>query len=77
MANPLFNEQMNKGFASQFNLFKQNPLQFLLQRRINIPPQFANDPQAAVQYLLNSGKMSQSQLETLTGYAQQMGLKLN
>ena len=76
MANPLFNEQMNKGFISQFNSFKQNPMQFLLQRKINIPQQFANDPHGAVQYLLNNGQMSQEQLNSLTQQAQKMGIKL-
>lgn len=76
MANPLFNEQMNKGFMSQFNSFKQNPMQFLMQRRINIPQQFANDPHGAVQYLLNNGQMTQEQLNSLTQQAQKMGIKL-
>lgn len=76
MSNPLFTEQMNKGIMSQFNSFTQNPMQFLLQRKINIPQQFANDPHGAVQYLLNNGQMSQAQLNSLTQQAQRMGIKL-
>lgn len=76
MANPLFSEQMNKGMMSQFNSFMQNPMQFLMQRKINIPQQFANDPHGAVQYMLNNGQMSQDQLNNLTQMAQKMGVKL-
>lgn len=76
MANPLFNEQMTNGFMNQFNAFKQNPIQFLMNRKINIPQQFANDPHGAVQYMLNNGQMSQEQLNSLTQMAQKMGIKL-
>ena len=75
MANRLFNEQMNKGLMNQFNSFKQNPMQFLAQSRINIPQQFANDPHGAVQYMLNNGQMTQEQLNHLTQMAQRMGVK--
>lgn len=76
MANPLFNEQMNKGFMNQFNQFKQNPMQFLVNHRVNIPQQFANDPHGAVQHMLNNGQMTQQQLNSLTQMAQKMGIKL-
>ena len=77
MANPLYNEQMNKGFMNQFNTFKQNPLQFLANSKVNIPQQFANDPHGAVQYMLNNGQMNQGQLNYLTQIAQRMGVKLS
>ena len=75
MANPLFNEQMNKNFQSQFNNFMQNPMQFLLQKKINIPQQYANDPHGAVQYLLNNNQMSQENLNKIMQVAQNMGVK--
>ena len=77
MGNPLFNEQMNQGFMAKFNAFKQNPMQFLMQNKINIPQQYANDPHGAVQYMLNNGQMSQEQLNSLTQMAQKMGIKLS
>jgi len=77
MGNPLFHEQMNRGFMNQFNSFKQNPTQFLLNHKINIPQQFANDPHGAVQYMLNNGQMTQEQLNNLTQIAQKMGIRLN
>lgn len=61
---------------NQFNTFMQNPIQFLMERKINIPQQFANDPHGAVQYMLNNGQMSQEQLNKLTQMAQKMGVKL-
>jgi len=61
---------------NMFNQFMQNPLQWLMQRRINIPQEYADNPQGAVQYLLNKGQMSQEQLNKLTQAANQMGVKL-
>lgn len=75
MANQLYN-QLNNNQPTQFQNFMQNPLQFLASRNVNIPQDFANDPHGAVQYLLNSGKMTQQQLNMLTQRAQQMGIKL-
>lgn len=68
MVNPMIN---------QFNTFMANPLQFLLMKRnINIPQEFAGNPQAAIQYLMNTGRMSQDTFETLKQQASSMGVKL-
>lgn len=76
MANPLFQEQMNNNMMSQFSTFMKNPMQFLMQQKINIPQQYANDPHGAVQYLLNNGQLSQDKLNQLMNVAQRMGVKL-
>lgn len=76
MASRLYAEQANRGMAGQFSNFMANPLQFLMQQRINIPQEYANDPRAAVQYLLNSGQMTQQQFEQLRMRAAQMGVKV-
>lgn len=76
MASHLYAEQQNRGMADQFSNFMRNPLQFLVQRKINIPQEYANDPRGAVQYLLNSGQMSQQQFEQLRGRASQMGVNI-
>lgn len=80
MANPLFQEitkTMNdNNIMSQFNLFKSNPMQFLLQRNINVPEQYINDPQAAVQHLLNNGSMSQDTFNILRNTAKKMGINI-
>ena len=67
MVNPIMN---------QFNDFKQNPFQFLLQHKINIPNEYANNPQGAVQYLMNTGDMSQETFEGLRSKASQMGFNI-
>lgn len=76
MANPLFQEQMNNNIMGEFNTFIQNPIQFLTQRKINIPQQFANDPHGAIQHLLNNGQMKQDDLNRIMNMAQKMGIKL-
>lgn len=49
------------------NALTQNPLQFLAQRGLNIPNNI-NDPQAIIQHLLNTGQITQEQVNN----AQQM-----
>ena len=67
---------MENPMMNQFNAFKQNPLRFLLQRNINIPNEYANNPQGAVQYLMNTGRMSQETFEGLRNKASQMGVNV-
>ena len=58
--NPLFNQLQGNaqgGIMQQFNQFRQNPFQFLMQRRLNIPQQYMNDPKGAVEYLMQNGQM--------------------
>lgn len=59
----------------QLQMFRNNPSQFLLSRNIQIPNQYLNNPREAVQYLMNTGRMSQSSLNQLMGMASQMGIK--
>lgn len=72
--NSLFNS-LNPmgGIMQQFQAFRQNPMQFLLQRRINIPQECMNDPRQAVQHLMNSGQMSNEQFNRLSQIVRQMG----
>ena len=46
--------------AQMYSQFRQNPMGFL-GRRYNIP-QNVNDPQEIIQHLLNSGQVSQEQV---------------
>ena len=55
-----------------YQQFRQNPMAFLAQRRLNIPANLLNDPQSAIQYLMNSGRMTQDQFNQLRQMAQQM-----
>lgn len=43
--------------------FKANPLQFLMQRKMNLPQNIPmNDPQAILNHLVGSGQISQQQI---------------
>lgn len=57
---PNLNELMN-----MYQQMKSNPVAFLSQR-FNIP-QNMNDPNAILQYLLNSGQVSQAQVNDVMG----------
>jgi len=50
------------GVMSMLQQFKSNPMQFLLQRRLNVPQNIANDPQAILNHLLQTGQVSQEQV---------------
>lgn len=47
---------------SMFNKLTQNPAQTLLESGLNIPSNIANNPQAIVQHLLNTGQINQQQV---------------
>lgn len=64
---------MNMQQISQaFSQFRQNPMGFMMARKLNIPPEYKNDYKGAVQYLLNTGQMSQDQLNALLSQARQI-----
>lgn len=43
------------------NQLKANPMAMLM-KKFNLPPQLSQNPQEIVQYLLNSGQVSQEQV---------------
>lgn len=49
-----------QNMAQMLGQLKSNPLQFLMQRKFNIPQSIANDPNAIVQHLLSTNQVSQS-----------------
>ena len=50
---------------------KANPMQFLMQRRFNLPQGIApNDPQAILNHLVNTGQVSQQQINNAYQMAQ-------
>lgn len=68
---------MNNGipfgtFMSQFKGFMGNPMQMLMQNKLNIPQNLANNPNAIIQHLMNSGVMSQEQYNQLKQTAGQI-----
>lgn len=53
------------------NQLKQNPVQFLMQRRFNLPQNIsASDPQAILNHLVNTGQVSQQQINSAYQMAQ-------
>lgn len=73
MANPLFQSMQQPNMNSMLQDLKQNPVQFLMQRKLNIPQDIANDPNAIIQHLMNSGQISQAQYNK----AMQMAKKIS
>ena len=63
-----------QGFMKQFQGFAQNPMQFFAQNKLNLPQNInpMQDPQAAIQYLMNSGTMTQEQYNGLQTVAKQI-----
>ena len=63
MPSPLYQQFQPQGnnMLNMINQFKQNPMS-VLSKRFNIP-QNLNDPNEIVQHLLNSGQVSQQQVD--------------
>ena len=59
-------------FMGRFQQFMGNPMQFMMQNKMSIPQEYANDPGNAIQYLVNNGKIIQQQLEWAQNTAQQI-----
>ena len=53
---------------------KSNPVQFLAQKRLNIPQNIANDPNAILQHLVSSGQISQAQVNAAMQRMKQFGM---
>ena len=53
---------MSNQLSTLCSQLKQNPIQFLMSRRLNVPMNIANDPQAILNYLMQSGQVSQAQV---------------
>lgn len=52
---------------------KQNPVAFLLQRRLNIPANISNDPNSILNYLLSTGQINQNQINMAYQMLQNQG----
>ena len=69
MTDPFGNMQ---GFMNKFKGFMNNPMQFMMQSKLNIPQEYQNDPNGAIQYLMNSGQLSQAQYNEANRMAKQI-----
>jgi len=69
MANNLYNMMKPKNpmnnLMSQMGELQSNPVQFLANRKFNLPQNFQGGPRDIIQHLLNTGQMQQTQLTEL------------
>ena len=63
---------MKPNIIAMFQQFMGNPTQMMQRSGLNIPQNIANDPNAIIQHLLSSGRMSQQQYNQLQQMAGQM-----
>lgn len=71
MSNPIYSAMT--GRPDMFKMLQQlkaNPVQFLLQKRFNVPQNMSNDPSAILNHLLSSGQISQQQINNAYQMAQ-------
>ena len=68
MNNPLLNMAM-------LTQLRSNPMALLQRAGLNIPPNM-NNPQAIIQHLMNSGQLTQGQMNQAQELARQMGVKM-
>lgn len=73
MSNYLYQsmKRQQPNMASALQNLKQNPMQFLMQKKFNVPQDIANDPNAIIQHLMNSGQVSQQQYNKAMQMAKQ------
>ena len=76
MPNNLYNSTQNNNIFNEFNKFQQNPMQFLSDRNVNIPKEYMNNPQSAIQYLMNSGQINQRGINQMIQKARMLGFKI-
>ena len=64
---------MNMGNIQAFMQFMNNPAAFFQQRGMQMPPQSAmRSPQDMIQYMMNSGGISQQQYNNAAAQARQL-----
>lgn len=73
--NPFYSAMNQQNPMQMLNALKSNPVQFLMQRKFNIPQDMANDPNKIINHLVSSGQVPQSAYNRARQMAQQMGMK--
>lgn len=85
MSNPFFTAMnsgaqtqpiQNGGISGLFEAarqFRANPMQFILQRKLNVPANLMNDPNAILNHLVQTGQVSQDQVNS--GYQKLQGFR--
>lgn len=75
--NPFYSAMNNQQNPMQMlDALKSNPVQFLMERKFNLPKNIdANNPQAIINHLVQSGQVPQETYNRARQMAQQMGMK--
>lgn len=58
-----------------FQSFKANPMPFFMSRKFNVPQSMANDPNAILNHLLQTGQVNQEAVNRAYQMAQRFGQK--
>ena len=67
-----------QAFQRQLQALKSNPMQFIMQRRFNLPNGVnVNDPNAVLNYLMQSRQIDQNTINQAYMTAQNMGYRKN
>lgn len=61
-----------KGMVGRFQQFMSNPMQFMINNRLNLPQNFSGDANQAIQYLMNSGQLTQEQYNWAQGMSRRI-----
>ena len=72
MSNPFYSAHFQPNIMQILQQFKANPVQFLIQRHVNIPSDMAPDPQAILNHLLQTGQVSQLRVNEAYRLVKQM-----
>ena len=61
---------MNNNLMQMLSQIRTNPMQFLLQNKLNVPQNMVNDPNQIINHLLQTGQVNQQQVNNAYQMAQ-------
>ena len=61
-----------QNMLGQFRQFMGNPMGYVMQKNMGIPQEYMKNPDEAIQYLMNTGKLTQQQYNELNKTAKQI-----
>lgn len=61
-----------QGFVSQFKGFMGNPMQMMMKNKLNVPQNIQGNPSEIIQYMMNSGQITQEQYNWAQNTAKQI-----
>ena len=73
--NPFYSALNPQNPMQMLSELKKNPMQFLMQRKFNIPKDIASNPNDIVNHLVSSGQVSQEAYNRAVQTLQKMGVK--